>query len=452
MPQYMFSAWQPPIIPARPKICILGDSITANNTSGTPYSSPTFNANGYMTWLNIFSRQLFEFQPLQNFGHIGDTIAQIAARVPNVIDENPTFCIVLAGTNDVANGSAALPYMKQIYDQQILEPLENAGIIPIIMPILPRTGITADQYNCLMGFNNWLNWTYNPTVASLTPQVIGPDRYKPIYVDAAKYFADLTTGNAGSGYTPDGLHPNAVGAFIVGWALWQKLKGYFPEVLPNPDLPLNAYDGSANPQGNCLFNGTSNPYGAMLGTGGGFDTVGGFTPTGQIATGWQGQRVSGATSTGTQVFFKENPRQDIPMQFTGERQGMTVNITGAGTGLEAYRMYANQGQFGINAGDYIYGEVGVSVTQWATGFAGFFLQLINGVTGTGNPTAAGASGGNLLASLPGIGWDGVIRTPIIQVPGNTAPWFSIDAVFDSTVSGAGGTVYFSDAKIIKVPA
>ncbi|CAH2911507.1 MAG: hypothetical protein CPSOU_2004 [uncultured Paraburkholderia sp.] len=86
-------------------VAALGDSRTDMVSDAFISTAPTitqFAANGYINWARFLSGQRFHFDDTLNFGKSGDTIAQAAARVPNVIASGVSRCFVLIGTNDLA--------------------------------------------------------------------------------------------------------------------------------------------------------------------------------------------------------------------------------------------------------------------------------------------------------------------------------------------------------------
>lgn len=87
-----------------PLFAIFGTSITRQNSISTPppsnYPAQAWFSDGYASWLRVLSGQRINLPASMNFGVSGNTFAQMLARIGDVINAQPQYCIVEGGTND----------------------------------------------------------------------------------------------------------------------------------------------------------------------------------------------------------------------------------------------------------------------------------------------------------------------------------------------------------------
>lgn len=408
-------------------IAILGDSITdmvSDNTSAINQ----FAANGYLTWARFLSNQRFFFDDSLNFGVSGNTIAQAKARVPNVIASGVTRCIVLIGTNDLAVTSVTS--MVDDWRDNIILPLQRAGIQPIIMPIWPRIGISAAALGVKNQFNDYLR-RFAQSQASLSSAV------RAMIVDVQDYFEDYAaaTGSALADRLYDGTHPSMIGAYWAGKALADVINQLYPPAS-HQCSPADLYDATNNPRG--ILN--ANP--GLLGTAGLLVANTGVTPTGQVATGFKLYRGAGTSSSLTFVGAKENPRTDGPT--SGERQRVTVNITGAGSSTETYILQPTVNPTAvIAAGSTIELYCGVEFASAPNNLIGLELQIVE--VGPSSPKQAVDMVRQTTFKMPAIAVEGTLRTPPLTLQaGTTAISSYVRMVFDASSGAASGDAYFSD--------
>jgi len=211
-------------------IVLLGDSITLANQSGTE-TTLFVNDNGYFTVANYLMNSAFNV--LNNAGVSSETTAQILARVDtDVLPYNPKYCIVLAGTNDLGAGlDIDFAYNNLI---AMIDKLTSADIIPIMCTIPATTGIAFldDWYKINTRLRNYAfdNDTLIVDFASS-------------YLDADNVTSPFHIPNA----TSDGIHPNRLGAYLMGLDLRDVLqpliKTRFVPVAGNNN-PHDAVDNS----------------------------------------------------------------------------------------------------------------------------------------------------------------------------------------------------------------
>lgn len=147
--------------------------------------------------------------PVKNFGHSGDTTAQILARFDaDVLAFQPEVLFIMAGVNDFRNG-----YIGDFSTQNLnlmLERCEDYGIKPVFItppPVNPELILKVKTVE--VPPNDWRDQR----------------QYICDWIRNQKYFIDISEelsdeeGNLRAYLTTDGLHPNAEGKKIIGRAV-----------------------------------------------------------------------------------------------------------------------------------------------------------------------------------------------------------------------------------------
>lgn len=135
--------------PARNDFFFIGDSITAfsnatslNVDNNNRNEKPTHCAQSWPMWAEFISKGRLKYAGLSATG--GFLVSQIlATHVPVAIAAKPTFCVVLAGRNNIVfNSTYAVTTsgLASIYDA-----LRKAGIIPVLCNMCAQTGNTTSQ-------------------------------------------------------------------------------------------------------------------------------------------------------------------------------------------------------------------------------------------------------------------------------------------------------------------
>lgn len=226
-------------------IGLLGDSITAGN-------SEERRNRGYWTWAEVLQGQLYDVVAYAGVG--GNNCAQMLARVnDDVIAYGPDVCVVMGGTNDI---SADRTYAAIIADlEDIYDALHAAGIHIIATTSVPSTSYgTETKRQIFRDLATWVSGYVAAHSAYMT------------YCDTGSLYADANE-NPLDGYTHDGVHPTALGAYTLGAALATAIAG----IAPARNLWLDAGDPR-------LINYNT----AMAGTGGTKTSP----ATGTVATGY----------------------------------------------------------------------------------------------------------------------------------------------------------------------
>jgi len=391
-----------------------GDMVSDNTSVITQYA-----ANGFITWEQILSGQRLYFDDTLNFGVSGDTIAMAAVRVPNVIASGASAVVVMIGTNNLPLPNTADEMFTQWRDLIII-PLLKAGLTVYAYAEYPRIGISStaqglrNQYNILM---RRFCESYRPSGGRIR------------FIDANAYMENYATGtgSAQADRLYDGTHPAMIGAYWLARPLADAIMQDFP-ARDWTVSPADLYDATLNPRG-CI-----NVEPAMRGS-----TTNVTAPfTGNVATGFRLFRGAG-TSTCTAVGAKENPRTDGPQG--GERQRVTVNITGAGSATETYICQVNTSPtVGFAAGDWVEAICKVEFASAPVNLIGLEFQMAE--TGPASPRQALEMARQATYKMPSVAWKGVLRTPpFLLQSGVTAISSYCRAVIDAS-SGAGSADFW----------
>lgn len=414
-----------------PVIAVLGDSIMARNTTNTE-TQKSYNIIGPVTWLRVLSRGYFTFPIENNFGVVGDNLAEILVRAPDVVAAQPDWCFVLGGANDVPEGRTFAAMQADMI--AILQALLGAGIQVVVLHIMPRDALTAPQKHVRQRFNRWLTEVGLGRVA--VPGV--PTGVYPIVVNANPYIADQSTGEWLSGYDSggDGVHPGNIGAYWTGYALWEALSPMLPVRYRAWADYNDAYDATSNPNGNML--GTA---GLFAGSGGTITPSGNFSGSGTFAAGWT--MIASATSTTALVASKESPRTDGPN--SGERQRLVFTTTVAGGATEVYQMYKVCTD--AAAGDTVQFEVAYELMSHV-GVTAIDLQLRQD---GGTPIQSAFDNSPINTPMVNIPHKGVLRTPPMTLqPGTTSVTAYIQFRMNATSGASSLDVKLSDASVHKL--
>lgn len=398
-------------------LAILGDSRVDMNSDNTA-AITQFAANGFVVQALILAGQRLYFDDTLNFGVSGDTIAMAAVRAPFAIASGASALIDMVGTNDLGLASTADDMFSQWRDG-IAIPVLKAGINLYTYAEYPRIGLSAfaqgkrNQFNVL---KRRFCESYKATGGRL--RFIDPTSGMENYVTG--------TGSALADRLYDGTHPSMIGAY---W-LAKPLAAAIMQDYPARDWtvsPADLYDATNNPRG-CI-----NIEPAMRGS-----TSNVTAPfTGNVATGFRLFRGTG-TSTCTAVGAKENPRTDGPAG--GERQRVTINITGAGAATETFICQVNTSPtVGFAAGDWVEAICQVEFASAPVNMIGLESQMAE--TGPTSPRQALENARQATYKLPSVVWKGVLRTPPFQLQtGVTAISSYCRVVMDA--SGGAGTADF----------
>jgi lysophospholipase L1-like esterase len=203
----------------------VGDSITAfgiaysgENNTGTSYK-PCLSSQSWPAWAMMMTNGKVRYVGQSATG--GYTSAQILnEHIPKAIAAKPTFCVLMAGRNDV------FQYTTITIDQTIANLkrsfllLRKAGIIPVVCTMSAHSGNNDAQRLMEHQINAWLRGYARK------------HRLPLVDLHAATVNTD---GNWLPGYNKDASHPTPLGAKTMGKALADAMAPWL-----SPNLPLIA--------------------------------------------------------------------------------------------------------------------------------------------------------------------------------------------------------------------
>lgn len=416
----------------------LGDSISANaGITGTmiPPSGGFRNGGnslGYQGWLMALSLGEIDIQPDANFAVAGNTTAQIASRVPQVIAYQPHWCIVEGGTNDPGN---SVPVAQTIANLQgIYQALTAAGINILAICVTPRGGGTAGNYTAAELQNISRINQFIRRYAAVTPNMVVAD-------PARTTFVNQTTNLPATALTLDGLHPNQAGAMQWGQAC---LTAVTPFIQTSDASYVcydanDTYDAVNNTNGNMVANGlfTTATGGTMTGNG---------VMTGSAPASWSVSFIkAGTTYTGT-IALTNGARSDATTHPGNLATVTASSLSSTNGGAQDIAQFYQQFNMpsGLVAGDFIEGmaEIFVNATSGLTG-----LDIdISQTDGGGNTYyATGFGAATNSASFPQGTYHIVIKTPrmlICPATGGTARLLSLAVkIYTDTTVATGPATY-----------
>lgn len=199
------------------KLALFGDSITAQNFSGTNYAQ---------SWALLGSADKgWPWREMLNHGVSSETTAQMLSRLGDVLASGATVVSVLGGTNDLTSADlvAASPTGAQFTKEMIVSNLKSIvdqclanGQRVILHTVPPGTGWTATttQAGILREAANYVNaW-----VRRYAREVRGV-----ALCDSAAAIAEPTTGGPRTNYLIDTVHPSNLGRQQMARAFSQAL-------------------------------------------------------------------------------------------------------------------------------------------------------------------------------------------------------------------------------------
>lgn len=391
-------------------IATLGDSILARNMGLEGFlANPSSNTFFFSGTRNILALAMtimgWPLRLIATGGVQGETTAQILTRAPAVLAFKPGYLLYDGGPNDLSADIDSTTILANI--KAVWALCEAQGTICMPMTIVPTTiANTTARKNTVYVVNNTLRqWSRYPSAAGMHGSII--------LVDAAKAYADPSTGDPVAGYTLDGTHPNPTGAVLLAYKLVAALRnaGLRSQSL----LPYTNADVIS--AGATLGSWLANP---ML--------AGGAT----VATSWTSAANSGSpTLTSSKVARGSRPGDtDIwgyPTYLPGEAW-QRQQVTGAGDVKLSLAADVT-----ITAGTRVYAGIHYSLGAVPTALSNLELTL-SAQTAGGGSTLQFAVGNytdptdTLPTSFP---TSGVILTPSFAVP-NTTGRLSVKARANGT--------------------
>ena len=407
-------------ITTAPRVALLGDSITGNNTALGSEKNTYHDGRGFLTWLQIRLGFPFAFDVSSdgNSNKLGDNLAvggyrtaDMLGQLPALFNRNPDIVFIMGGTNDIIDGNdfaTITSNLNSIYDQ-----LMERGIIVIALPILPRGGASdwPDSTKRLLHhrINHWIR-----EQAYARPGMLVIDPYKD-FVDPT-----TTNGDVRSNYTVDGLHPSIIGGYAMGEQAVLILSDILPPRRSGFYSPSDTYNATQNPCGNLLTNGALSGTSGTLGTG----------ASGSVASNWNIYRSGGsyATATCSKTTYSDGS--------LGAMQQIILNATGSGSSTGSIYMAISPSSItsNITAGNWYVAECDIEVTASANGYSpleALYLELWDTSTGGSRTRCLNSYADHY---FPNKAWSGTLKTPPLQLVGTTGLRWRIVAELDESVA------------------
>ncbi|MDO3681976.1 SGNH/GDSL hydrolase family protein [Paenibacillus ehimensis] len=178
------------------RFALLGDSITAQHGDAIRR-----NAKGYFHWAAAYLNQQIRYAV--HFATGGYTTEQInTVHLPALlaVKDKWDYCAVLAGTNDVGNAVPVPTIIRNL--SKTYKTIIAAGRVPVACTLPPRNGASAFQQGNIMNTNTGI-------------KMLAAKLGIPL-VDFHAALVNPTTADYTAGYNADQIHPNSLGARVMG--------------------------------------------------------------------------------------------------------------------------------------------------------------------------------------------------------------------------------------------
>lgn len=220
------------------KATYIGDSIT--NNSYTEYATGQFGFPAVGVHAVASMALMGRLRMVNELGVSGDTTKMVLARLQQAIDDSSQVVVWLSGTNDITtNGINLEGVITDIVTAA--KRVTRAGKLFVVCTVPPKDTATESATLNRRTVHAELNFNIQYRIGTM-PGVIVADMYSAC--------CDASTGLWASGFSTDGTHPIARGAFRMGLALADALAplisgSYRAHTQPNHQL--NAFNLVYNP-------------------------------------------------------------------------------------------------------------------------------------------------------------------------------------------------------------
>lgn len=336
------------------RLVIEGDSITAGS-----------NGPAWIQFATALMGAKMLKVPTYNQATGGQTAAQMATQTASVNALLPTVVSFLGGTNDL---SATSDTPATIFSSiaACVNAYTNAGARVVVCKVLPRNDAT---WLALSASRQADRLILNSMLSSLAA-------YNVQILDLESTF-DPTT------MTVEGLHPNYIGARLLGEGFGSLINNWLTSSLITP-----LYTSSTN----LLESTAQNP--ELAGTAG----VNGTGSSGQVANLWTSETNDGGiVIAATKTTLNGATAQRLVVSGTNTTNGRVVNFR---------KTAAYSGQ----AGDWVEAWASFSLAAGAANLRGVYVSCDGGQSENSTQTV-------LLDGAIGAGWSGVLRNGITPLVG-----------------------------------
>ena len=341
-------------MPIDTPLIVVGDSIV--NVSNAAYSSH----RAFRHWVNAHLNGHFYMGPASNQGVGGGTITSTADAIRyigrrkdwwlNQISDGSgavprTAVFFSVGSNDLGKTSVTSAELISTMETHVTEVLDAGGIV-LLGAIIPGTGnqtAASTELSQWTAYNEWVASKHDPSsrIIALTSR--------------ATAIGTTTT------HLYDGLHPNGLGAFLIGQADAEDLAPY----IETGTLLFGSTAPAENLEPNWDFAGTT----GTAGTG----------ASGTVATGWSVYCSSNGTSGGSTIGVTASCSKGTDAD---GNTAQVIELTGTATGAGVLTII-NSVPINGQAGDFFeaWSRVALSATDGADPVGASSLGSLLGVMG-----------------------------------------------------------------------
>lgn len=175
-------------------------------------------ADGHHLYTNVVMGLGPNAVTIANHGKGGDTVAQLQARLPEILDQAPDAVTVLIGTNDIWNNShhSTWASIRQTY-LDVFARIKASGAKVVVCTIPPLNQAKADI--------TWVGWYSAPAAAQwalANAEIRAGMANVDVVVDLDTVLSTITPGQMDPLLTYDGVHPTAAGSLAIGTAIFEQ--------------------------------------------------------------------------------------------------------------------------------------------------------------------------------------------------------------------------------------
>lgn len=321
----------PPPLPFGALILPAGDSITDTATTGT-----TLSTRGFWPWALALLGNPFSMLPFGDAGVGSDTSAQLLARYDaDVIAHAPDLVMLLIGTNDLGNAVDTRANLAEMIARN-----RAIGARTLIGKIMPRGSVGVPMSAPMIAKWELVNAWIDTQAAD----------------DVVVWDAESAIGNGDAAHTMkmghshggDNLHPNPLGAKVIGAVVAEALR---PMIGRGPSIPT-----SNSEPGNLVSNAQ------MLGSAGSLSGL----ATGTLADSYIGDVTGGAAASYAKIATDDG---------NGFWQEIVASGTYSGNGRYARLRHTLPVAGVLTAGDRVEAMCEVDVAAGLTNIAAIYLQV-----------------------------------------------------------------------------
>lgn len=375
------------------------DSVESVAATGTNMNCLAQERISDRNWFEIANSLIgHPFHIIRNAGVSGQSLADIRARLSEILAESPDFLHFMGGINTiiatVAGQEDNILRQMQADTVAIIEATLNNNTIPIINTLLPlgpsAAGYTAARGNMVLRFNAWLrNIAYY-----IYPEIF--------LFDGWEICVNPLDGDWIAAYSTDDLHPTANGTQALGIAMATLLQDFRYRTPRSVGTQIDRFDADAsNPQlePNPLNQGTGGTA-ATAGGGTGTVTLTNNVPDSMTLT-WTRNSAGGSCTVSTPA-RTDGFGDDFQVVLVATAANDAVDI------VQTASLHAR-----VNPGDKLIAECEIELAG-ITNLSNFYFAFEWGYSGTTyvQPAAIGSANAGQITQA-GIF---LLRTPIFVIP------------------------------------